>query len=207
MNDIYQWLAEGRLKTMRAPGKCLVIESLAETLPEELLAQILEDVAEKRGHRTSLFHQFVSLLENYSGSIEFHQQIGEYLGIDRFSSGRIHQTLSGDLVRSKSEVIIANILFQSGIPFQYELSLRAPDGTHRLPDFTIEWQGNTYFWEHLGMLDIREYEQEWQVKKSWYERYFPHQLITTEETTALSQSVRHLISTRFGIEQATEENE
>lgn len=207
LRDIYQWLAEGRLKTVRAPGKCLVIEAFAEALPDELLAQILADVAEKREHRTSLFRQFVAWLESYSNSTDFHLQIGEYLGIDRFSRNRIHRTLSGDLVRSKSEVIIANILYQSRIPFQYELSLRAPDGSHRLPDFTIEWAGTTYYWEHLGMLDVEEYEQEWQGKKRWYERHFPRQLLTTEESTTLSQSVRSLIESRFGVAPTTEENE
>ena len=51
--------------------------------------------------------------------------------------GRIHHTLADVVVRSKSEVIIANMLHERGISFRYERPLRAPDGTFYLPDFTI----------------------------------------------------------------------
>ncbi len=41
-----------------------------------------------------------------------HQEIHLYLGVYKFALGRIHKTLSGDWVRSKSEVIIANLLYE-----------------------------------------------------------------------------------------------
>lgn len=199
LRDIYQWLAEGRLKATRAPGKCLVIDAKADTLPDDLLAEIQADVAEKRAYRTAQFEEFVGLLDGYTNTFEFHEKIGEYLGIDKFSRKRIHKTLSGDFVRSKSEVIIANILFQSGIAFEYEAQLLASDGSGRWPDFTVEWQGQTFFWEHLGMLDDDEYNRKWQVKKAWYETHFPGQLITTQETSTLSQETKLIISSRFGV--------
>ncbi|MCB9423192.1 MAG: ATP-dependent DNA helicase RecQ [Ardenticatenaceae bacterium] len=205
LQDMFHWLAEGKLKALRAPGKCLVIESFADTLPDELLQAIQADAAEKKGYRLALFDEFVSLLEGYTNSSEFHQQIGEYLGIDKFSRQRIHQTLSGDFVRSKSEVIVANILFQSGIPFTYEQRLYAPDGSHRLPDFTIRWNGKTFYWEHLGMLDLDDYAQEWALKKAWYEANFPGCLLTTEESSTLSQETKLLIAKRFGIKPRNED--
>ena len=205
LRDIYQWLAEGKLKAVRAPTKCLVINSSADTLPDALLEEILADVAEKKAYRTSLFNEFVTLLRGYTNTFEFHQQIGEYLGIDKFSRGRIHETLSGDFVRSKSEVIVANILYQSGIPFVYEEYLSAPDGSRRLPDFTIEWEGETYYWEHLGMLDVEGYRQNWELKKAWYEAHFPGQLITTQETSTLSQGTKQIVVSTFGVEPPDEE--
>src|SRR5690606_40938403 len=42
-----------------------------------------------------------------------------------YESGTIHEAPSGDMVRSKSEVIIANLLHQAGIPFTYEEPLYA----------------------------------------------------------------------------------
>lgn len=203
--NIYRWLAEGKIRTSGSPGKCLVIDSFADSLPADLLNEILQDVTEKKGYRTSLFAEFVALLARYTNTFEFHQQMGEYLGIDKFSRGRIHRTLSGDLVRSKSEVIIANILYQSKIPFTYEARLVAPDGQGRAPDFTIRWRGKTYYWEHLGILDLEDYEQGWAVKKAWYEEHFPGQLLTTQESSTLSQEARQIIASTFGVEPPDDE--
>jgi ATP-dependent DNA helicase RecQ len=200
LRDVYRWLATGKLKTTRSPGKCLVIDVSTDTLPDELLEEIERDVAEKKAYRVSLFDQFVALLQRYTNTFDFHQQIGEYLSIDKFRRGRKHKTLSGDLVRSKSEVIIANILYQSGIPFTYEARLVAPDGSRYMPDFTIEWRGKTYYWEHLGMLDVEDYRQNWELKKAWYETHFPNQLITTQESSTLSEETKQIIASYFGVE-------
>ena len=64
--------------------------------------------------------------------------------------GRFTETLADVMVRSKSEVIISNILFDRDIAFFYEKPLYAPDGSFYLPDFTIIWRGENYYWEHLG---------------------------------------------------------
>ena len=48
----------------------------------------------------------------------------------------IHKCISGQLVRSKSEVIIANALFLNQIPFRYECELVLNETT-LFPDFTI----------------------------------------------------------------------
>jgi exodeoxyribonuclease V alpha subunit len=110
-----------------------------------------------------------------------------------YEAGKIHEALSGDMLRSKSEVIIANLLHERGIPFRYELPLFAGDGTLRLPDFTVTWRGQTFFWEHLGRLDLTEYAEEWQNKRAWYDRWFPGQLLTTEEGPQLSKAAAKLI--------------
>lgn len=205
LRNVYCWLAEGKLKSTRAPSKCLVINSYSDTLPDELLEEIKLDVAEKKAYRTSLFNEFVGLLQGYTNTFEFHQRIGEYLGIDKFSRGRIHETLSGDFVRSKSEVIVANILYQSSISFTYETLLIAPDKSRRLPDFTIEWRGKTYYWEHLGMLDREDYRLNWELKRAWYETHFPGHLITTQESSTLSQETKRIVASIFGIEMVDEE--
>ena len=203
MANIYRWVAEGQIELARAPSKCLVIESFADTLPDALMEAILADVEEKRTYRTNLFNEFVGLLERYTSSIAFHQAVGEYLGIDRYEAGRTLQTLSGNMVRSKSEVIVANILFQTGIPFRYEETLVAPNNVWISPDFTIEWAGKTYYWEHLGMLDKADYADDWAKKLAVYQQYYPGQLITTEESNTLSRDVSALIRTHFGIEPET----
>lgn len=91
---------------------------------------------------------------------------------DRFLEERlIHNTTRGELVRSKSEVIIANLLHAASIDYEYERQLTiggAPQD--KFPDFTIEDDdtGITYVWEHLGMLGDPGYERRWIEKKRWY---------------------------------------
>ena len=98
-----------------------------------------------------------------------------------YEAGKIYEALSGDMLRSKSEVIIANLLHEREIPFQYEEPLFAGDGTLRLPDFTVTWHGQTFFWEHLGRLDLTDYAKEWEMKRAWYEHWFPGQLLTPKK--------------------------
>ena len=84
----------------------------------------------------------------------------------------IHRTEKGHLVRSKSELVIANMLFQLGIEYEYE---RVCDGTTapgRLrPDFSfVTADGDLIIWEHLGMLDRPDYRRGWDWKREWYSK-------------------------------------
>jgi hypothetical protein len=112
---------------------------------------------------------------------------------DWYQEGKIHSTLTSYMVRSKSEVIIANMLFERDVPFTYETPLYAPDGTFVLPDFTVAVQGSLKFWEHVGMLDDTKYRRRWETKKAWYEKHFPGQLLTTQESPNLSRDASELI--------------
>lgn len=114
-----------------------------------------------------------------------------------YEEGRIHEALSGDMVRSKSELIIANLLHERGVLFSYELLLKAPDGTMYLPDFTITWQGETWFWEHWGMMSSDEYQEHRDKKIDWYEKHFPGRLIETFESSKLSSDAAEHITKKF----------
>ena len=81
----------------------------------------------------------------------------------------IHRTSRGEAVRSKSEVIIANLLHAERIDYHYEHPLEL-GGVVKYPDFTIEDDaaGITYYWEHCGMLHDPTYRRRWQEKQDWY---------------------------------------
>ena len=83
----------------------------------------------------------------------------------------IYLTENGDLVRSKSEWIIADKLKAAGIKYQYEQPLIL-DGVERLPDFTIrdDDAGTVWYWEHNGMLSDDEYKKRWERKEAAYRR-------------------------------------
>ncbi|MGY0834219.1 AAA family ATPase [Azospirillum argentinense] len=114
-----------------------------------------------------------------------------------YEEGKVHQALSGDLVRSKSELVIANLLHEREIPFTYEVLLRAPDGTMYLPDFTITWQGETWFWEHWGMMQSESYQEARQRKVAWYEKHFPGRLLETFEAPDLSRQAAEIVEKGF----------
>ena len=91
----------------------------------------------------------------------------------------IHQTERGELVRSKSEVIIADHLNRKRINYRYEEQLKLGEDI-RIPDFTFEDDdtGITYYWEHCGMLFDPEYARRWEEKKTLFRE---HQILPQEE--------------------------
>lgn len=115
------------------------------------------------------------------------------IGTQTFDGKHIHRSRRGELMISKSEVLIANELQTAGIEYAYERPLVVTDGSRRYPDFTIEdaETGNTWYWEHLGMKGDAEYDRKWGLKLQWYRNngILPEEagggpngiLITTEE--------------------------
>ncbi|MBE0702510.1 MAG: ATP-binding domain-containing protein, partial [Afipia sp.] len=93
----------------------------------------------------------------------------EYVGAF-LEEGLIHRTTRGELVRSKSEVIIANLLHGLGITYAYEQPFTGQDGSVRYPDFTIEdaETGRRVFLEHLGLLSEPAYRRRWLAKLDWF---------------------------------------
>lgn len=89
------------------------------------------------------------------------EHIGAFL-----EEGLIHRTTRGELVRSKSEVIIANLLHALGITYAYEQPFAGRDGSVRYPDFTIEdaETGRRVFLEHLGLMSEPAYRRRWLAK-------------------------------------------
>jgi len=98
--------------------------------------------------------------------------------------GLIHRAEDGTPMRSKSEVIVYEVLKGLGLDSQYEHRLYAPGGEadYCLPDFTIQHDGRIWFWEHLGMLDRRSYREDWERKRLWYERHgYADRLLTSRD--------------------------
>jgi len=94
----------------------------------------------------------------------------------------IHRTLTGEMVRSKSEVIVANILTNLSLDYEYEKPLEISENDFRLPDFTVMYRGKTFYWEHLGMLEDVSYRKSWEKKLQWYtENGLLEHLITSKD--------------------------
>lgn len=112
---------------------------------------------------------------------------------------KVIATLEDYFVRSKSEALIANALHNSGLDFSYEKPLFAPDGTMYLPDFTVIYQGNEYYWEHWGLLDKSKYKAHTEYKIEWYTKHFPGRLIESFEGNDISTQIRDICLKYFDI--------
>ena len=93
------------------------------------------------------------------------------LETENWESGKVHRTDSGDMVRSKQERFIANLLTSEGISFEYERKLSGWAGSFRYPDFTLFINGEQYYWEHWGMVDDYSYRQYIAKKIRWYREH------------------------------------
>jgi hypothetical protein len=122
-------------------------------------------LADLRKYASAVYSETASRLTNLFEAPSPVEVDGRYLEADL-----IHRTRNGIAVRSKSEVIIADLLSAKNIDFQYEQPLDMPDGSRKLPDFTIadDTTGATYYWEHLGMLQRPSYRRQWERKRAWY---------------------------------------
>lgn len=99
----------------------------------------------------------------------------------------VHETQFGEMVRSKSEVIIANALYSYGIPFHYEERFHYQDenGRYFYPDFVIMLpDGRKLYWEHFGLLSKLSYCQHNAEKLYHYQIHGVHigkNLIITQD--------------------------
>ena len=120
----------------------------------------------------------------------------EYEGVAFREEAAEFYTRSGLRVRSKSEVIIADILDDAGIPFLYEKPLKLKHSTVH-PDFTILnlRERSEIYWEHFGMMDDREYRDNAFIKMREYEEsgfYQFDSVIWTFETGRYSLNIRDI---------------
>ena len=81
-----------------------------------------------------------------------------------------YYTKRGLRVRSKSEILIADMLDEMSIPFFYEKPLQLKRRIVH-PDFTLLdiKERKEVYWEHFGMMDDRDYRDEALLKIREYE--------------------------------------
>jgi hypothetical protein len=123
------------------------------------------DLTNLRSYTTDFASDTARRLTNLFKAPDIEEDEGRF-----YEKSLIHRSARGIPMRSKSEVIIDNMLSAAGIEASYEKLFIGADGRFRSPDFTIEdaATGVTYFWEHLGMLGDPKYKRNWETKLKWY---------------------------------------
>lgn len=185
---------DGRVEVKKALNKTLVLNVLTSSISDEQMKIINASIDAKKAYKHDLLDYFVYQVEQCKNSQELHQEIAYYLGTDKHQLNRIHEAKDGTMVRSKSEVIICNLLAEAGIKYVYEEKLFYEKSHHIEPDFTIELpSGKKIYWEHVGMLGLDSYDENWTKKLDIYEKYYPGQMIKTYESGALSKDAESKI--------------
>lgn len=125
-------------------------------IPENNASKVLRDMLGKYPEMTTetLLGIFQSRLQDTEwDTVSFEQSV-------RYPEKKTQITSRGLQVRSKSEVIIAEALYEAGVPFHYEELLYIGD-TAYAPDFTIRRaDGKIFYWEHQGLMsDMLYYDR------------------------------------------------
>ena len=123
----------------------------------------------------------------------------EYEGLPFKEDSPELYTDRGERVRSKSEVIIANLMAKESIPYKYECPLYLNGFGTVHPDFTAlnVKKRKEYYWEHLGMMDDPSYVHKALNKINTYIRngYIPGKnLLLTFESKAIPLNMRNVES-------------
>lgn len=198
-------------------------QHLAQQLAEKkyLSLKLRELIQEKRALEFYLRHHSDDTAEHYFAEhSEYHklltslfqtqsEELSNWMKSPFKSNPRnpehcIHKSISGNIVRSKSESLIDMSLYVRRIPFRYECELQL--GEHTIyPDFTIRHPitGKVYYWEHFGNMDNPKYVQNCMYK---LQNYAAHgiipgiNLITTyesKERPLTSETIDRIISEFF----------
>lgn len=207
-----EYLAKGNRKIAQELAKKKYLSHKLTELKQELAAlnTYLSNLENIQSQSTFLSNnpQYIELLPDaytkHFGNYEA-WSLESYTANEKHPEGLIHMCKTGKYLRSKSEVIIANALFEQRIPFRYESVLELGDVT-LYPDFTIidSTTEKVFYWEHFGMMDDETYVHSWSQKMRIYIQngIIPGvQLICTYETKdhpINSIQVQKIIDNFFG---------
>ncbi len=106
----------------------------------------------------------------------------------------------GELMRSKSEKILADLFAGRGIPYVYESRIELRKGKIIYPDFLLlnVQQRKTYVYEHFGMIDNPEYAENMIEKINLYQECgYGNKLLLSMETSTRplnTKSVEKMLS-------------
>jgi hypothetical protein len=165
----------------------LVVPSKRGLLCKELLYTALT----RAKHSTTVFlqeeqgRQILEEARNHSAVLERNTSLFERPE----NAKEIFEPIKGKRVKSKIEYILFKALEASGLKFEYEEPLYFEKGPDKIrPDFTIYVDGKTYYWEHLGEPDLKQYWTDWIARRDWYKTNGKlDNLVTTDDLGGVKQ--------------------
>ena len=128
------------------------LEKALRNLPDKNIAEVFKNLTKAR---KELVDPHIVTDEEY---VEAWLNV-KYEGNHYHEENKKFKTERGELVRSKSEKIIADKLYMLGIPYRYECPMNIKGKGDIYPDFTIliVSERTEVYLEHFGMMDVPEY--------------------------------------------------
>ena len=142
-----------------------VLNRFLKTYPAEIIENVYENL--HRG-RKELITPWIESEEDF-----FRKWQGyEFQGLGYAEDTPEFYTQKGERVRSKSELIIADMLEKENIPYRYECPIFLKGFGKVYPDFTVlnKRKKKEFYWEHLGMMDDPVYAEKAMKKIRTYEQ-------------------------------------
>jgi hypothetical protein len=133
----------------------------------------------------SLPNSYQNLPQSFFYHTDFHKWNNQPEVKNSYPMATTYHSKNGTIVRSKSELIIANALEEYELPYRYDNLLQLVE-QKMYPDFIIKnpFTNKTIIWEHFGALNQPDYEQRMTTKMKIYleQGFVPfHNLIYTSE--------------------------
>ena len=110
---------------------------------------------------------------------------------------KVYPTKKEEMVRSKSEVMIADMYYELGIPYRYEAEVQLSNGKIKYPDFTLLniRTREIIYHEHLGLMDDENYRKANLIKLDEYRKngiYLGKNLIITYEAEGCYLNIKEI---------------
>lgn len=155
-----------------------------DRISKQSFPKCMEEIySEHSAGRKALIHRIIPTREEYIQNFLSE----EYESLGSFSENKQYETGKGELVRSKSELMIAEALIKSGIPYHYEYPIRLKGYGVAYTDFRClnVHRREVILWEHLGRMGDESYADAAIHKVHAYEEngfFQGKNLIITEES-------------------------
>ncbi len=138
-----------------ASGEIIILDELLEYLSHSDVTRIYESMCEER-------KKLVTPIEKTDDVFVAEWKNQRYESMAFANDFAVFTTKNNERVRSKSEILIANTLYDYGIPYKYECPIYDEFGqiwSH--PDFSAlnVRERKEFKWEHFGMMDDTSYAE------------------------------------------------
>ena len=141
----------------------------------EEVNRILEQIDKELEHMPVEKRKLIQPLRMMTGEVLRKWENERYEANQNYPENLIYKTDQGEMVRSKSELILANMLYQNRkyLLYKYERPLELMQGDKIQvinPDFTILniQTGKITYWEHAGRMDDPKYANQFVYKVNSY---------------------------------------
>lgn len=168
-SEYYQIRADGRKKHISSDHKALIIALRTKGFIEKAIKLIRRNLQlQQRVLATYEDYDLYNIEHNLPGAYseqKLNSWMNRYYKMNPYHlEHKIYQTTFGMMVRSRAEVLIAELLHAAQIPFHYDEEIILIDASGDVYTFYVDFvimtpSGRKIYWEHMGLFTNEEYRK------------------------------------------------